>query len=163
MNGLIDVRQVGTQILGFLILLWGMKKFAWGPMLRVLEARRQKIASEFAEAERRQAEADQARARYELELKGIDALARQRIQQAATEGERVAAEIRAQAQRDAADRVARAEDEIAREREKAKVEFKDQVIRLSMRSAEKILREKLDDAHQRRLVDEFIDEAEAIR
>ncbi len=163
MNGLIDVRQVGTQILGFLILLWGMKKFAWGPMLNMLEARRQKIAAEFAEAERRQAEADQTRARYEQELKGIDAQARQKLQQAAAEGEKLAAAIRAQAQQDAADRVARAEDEIQREREKAKEQFKEQVVRLAMRSAEKILREKLDESHQRRLMGEFIDEAEALR
>ena len=50
MGNLIDIRQVLTQILGFLILLWGMKKFAWGPILGTLEARRQKIAGEFAEA-----------------------------------------------------------------------------------------------------------------
>ncbi len=163
MNGLIDVRQVGTQILGFLILLWGLKKFAWGPILNMLEARRQKIAAEFAEAERRQAEADQTRARYEQELKGIDAQARQKLQQAAAEGEKLAAEIRAQATSDAADRVARAEDEIQREREKAKEQLKEQVVRLAVRSAEKILREKLDESHQRRLMGEFIDEAEAIR
>ena len=44
MNGLIDIRQVATQILGFLILLWIMRKYAWGPLLGQLAARREKFA-----------------------------------------------------------------------------------------------------------------------
>ena len=47
---LIDIRMVGTQILGFLLLLWGLRTWAWGPLTKQLEARRQKIAGEFAEA-----------------------------------------------------------------------------------------------------------------
>ena len=37
------------------------------------------------------------------------------------------------------------------------------MIDLSLRGAEKVLREKLDDAHQRKLVGEFIDEVGAVR
>jgi len=163
MNGLIDIRQVVTQILGFLILLWGMKKFAWGPILNTLEARRQKIKGEFEEADRRKAEADATKAKFEQELRDIEALRRTKLQEGVAEGQRVAGEIRTQAQHEAQQRLLRAADEIEREREKAKEAFKDQVIRLAMRASEKILREKLDDPHQRRLVGEFIDEVGAIR
>ena len=163
MGNLIDVRQVLTQILGFLILLWGLKKFAWGPVMGMLETRRQKIAGEFDLAARKQTEAEQLRARYEQELKTIDAQARQKLQEAVAEGQKVAGEIKTQAHLDAAARVARAEDEILREREKAKEILKEQMIMLSMRGAEKILRQKLDEASQRRLVSEFIDEVGALR
>ena len=155
---LIDLRLVGTQILGFLILLWGLRKFAWGPVLGMLEARRQKIAGEFDLAARKQVEAEQFKSRYEQELRTIETQARQRILEAVAEGQKVSAEIKAQAQQEAAERFARAEDEIAREREKAKELLKQQVIQLSVRGAEKILRQKLDDASQRQLVGEFIDE-----
>ena len=70
MNGLIDIRQVATQILGFLILLWIMRKYAWGPVLAGLEARRAKIAGEFAAAEKAKAEANETRTGQEL----IDAM-----------------------------------------------------------------------------------------
>ncbi len=163
MGNLIDVRQVLTQILGFLILLWGLRKFAWGPVMGMLEARRQKIAGEFDLAATKQSEAEQLKARYEQELRGIEAQARQRILDAVTEGQKVAAEIKAQAQRDAVERGVRADDEIAREREKAKELLKERMIHLAMRSAEKILRQKLDDASQRKLVGEFIDEVGALR
>jgi F-type H+-transporting ATPase subunit b len=160
---LIDIRMVGTQILGFLLLLWGMSKWVWGPLTAQLEARRQKIAGEFAEADRRQKDADVLKAKHEQELRGIEAQARARLQEAVAEGQKVAAEIRAQAQQDAQDRLERADDEMAREREKAKELLKEQVISLSLKTAEKILRSKLDDPAQRKLAGEFIDEVGALR
>ncbi len=160
---LIDVRQVLTQVLGFLLMLWILRKYAWGPLLAVLETRREKIAGEFNEAERRKAEADAARAKYEQELRNIEALARQRINEAVVEGQKVAAEIRTQAQADAVERMKRADDDIERERGKAKELLKEQVVALSIRTAEKILRQKLDDPAQRKLAAAFIDEVGALR
>lgn len=163
MNGLIDIRQVATQILGFLILLWIMRKFAWGPVLGMLEARRKKIADEFAAADTAKAEANEAKARFEAELRGIEARSRQRLQEAMAEGQKLAGEIRQQAQTEAGARLARAQDDIARERESAKELLKEQMVHLSMRTAEKILRQKLDDPAQRKLIGEFVEEVGAIR
>jgi len=160
---LIDIRMVGTQILGFLLLLWGLSKWAWGPLMQQIEARRQKIAGEFAEAERRQIAADQMKAKLEQDLRGIDVQARAKLQEAVSEGQKVAGEIRAQAQKEAQDRLSRAEDEMAREREKAKELLKEQVIGLSIATAEKILKAKLDDPAQRKLAGQFIDEVGALR
>ncbi len=163
MNGLIDIRQVATQILGFLILLWGLRKWAWGPVLEMLEARRRKIAGEFEEAERRKAEALELKARYEQDLRGIEAQARARIQQAVLEGQKVAAEIKSQAQAEAQQRLTRAQEEIAHERDRAKEALKEQIVSLAVRSAEKILRRNLDDPTQRKLASDFIDEVGAPR
>ena len=159
---LIDIRQVATQILGFLLLVWILGKYAWTPLIAMLEKRRETIAGQFREAERRKAEAEALKVRYEQELKSIDAQARQKLLEAVGEGQKVAGEIKAQAQADAAQRLARAEEEIVREREKAKELLKQQMIHLAMRSAEKILRQRLDDPTQRQLVGEFIDEVEAL-
>jgi F-type H+-transporting ATPase subunit b len=159
---LIDVPQVITQIIGFLLLVWLLGKFAWGPVLAMLEARRQAIAGQFDQAERAKAEAHQLKLKYEQELKTIDQQARQKIQEAVSEGQRVASEIKSQAQNEATRRVERAGEEIAREREKAKELVKEQVIRLSMRTAEKILRQKLDEPTQRQLVSEFVDEVDEL-
>jgi len=129
----------------------------------MLETRRQKIAGEFDLAARKQAEAEQLRMRYEQELRTIDAQARQKIQEAVAEGQKVAGQIHDEAHQKAALHLAHAQDEIAREREKAKELLKEHVIQLSMRTAEKILRQKLDDSSQRQLVGEFIDEVGASR
>lgn len=160
---LIDPKQVITQILGFLLLVWILRQFAWGPLLGLLEARRQKIAGEFQEADRRKAEAAELKARYEMELKGIEAQARQRLMEAVAEGQRVAGEIKTHAQAEAQRRLERANDDIARENEKAKEILKERMIALALRAAEKILRQKLDDAAQRQLAAEFVDEVGALR
>lgn len=160
---LIDWRMVGTQILGFLLLLWALGRWAWKPVTAQLEARRQRIAGEFAEAERRQQAADALKAKLEQDLRGIEAQARARLQEAVAEGQQVAAEIRAQAQQEAQDRLARAEDEMMREREKAKELLKEQVIALSLAAAGKILRSKLDEPAQRKLAGQFIDEVGSLR
>lgn len=163
MNGLVDIKLVLTQVLGFLILVWILGRFAWGPIVTQLEARRQKIADDFAEAERRQKAADDLKAKYEQDLRGIEAQARVRLQEAVAEGQKVAAEMRTQAQKDAQDRLARAEDEVMREREKAKELLKEQVVSLSIVTAEKILKAKLDDPAQRKMAAQFIDEVGAIQ
>ena len=160
---LIDIRMVGTQILGFLLLLWGLSKWAWGPLTQQLEVRRQKIAGEFAEAERRQIAADQLTAKLEQDLRGIDAKAREKLQEAVSEGQKVAGEIRAQAHTEAQARIARAEEEMMREREKAKELLKEQVIALSLATAEKILKSELDEPAHRKLAGQFIDEIGALR
>lgn len=152
-----------TQILGFVLFVLILRRYAWGPVLETIDARRQRIADEFAEAERRKAEAEQLKAEYEQSLRTIDAQARQKLLEAVAEGQKVAAEIKAGADREAAARLHRAEDDIAREREKQKELLKEQMIGLSLRAAEKILRQKLDDPAQRKLVGEFIDEVGATR
>ena len=160
---LIDVRQVVTQIIGFLLMLWILSRYAWGPLTAMLEKRREKIASDFRDAERAKGEAQELKTSFEQKLRGADAEARKRIQEGVTEGQRVGAEIKQQAQVDSQRRLQQAQDEILREREKAKELIKEQVVRLSIRTAEKILREKLDEPGQRKLAGEFIDEVDALR
>lgn len=160
MSGLIDIRLVLTQILGFLILVWILGRYAWGPVVAQLEARRSRIAAEFDEAARRQREADALKAKYEQDLRDIESQARQRMLVAVAEGQRVAAEIKAQAQADATARIARAGEEIVHDEERARELLKQQVAALSIRTAEKILRAKLDEPGQRALVERFIDEVE---
>jgi F-type H+-transporting ATPase subunit b len=160
---LIDIRLVGTQILGFLLMLWALRKWAWGPLVGMLEKRREKIEGDFREADRVKAEAEALKVSYEQKLRGADTEARSRIQSAVEEGQRVAAEIKSQAQTEATQRLARAEDEVAREREKAKEQLKEQIIKLSLGAAAKILRQKLDDPAQRKLASEFVDEVGALQ
>src|SRR5437867_13201132 len=97
---LVDIPQVITQILGFLLMVWILRRYAWGPVVGMLEARREKIAGELKEADRLKGEALGLKARYESELKGIEVQARQRMQEAGAEGQRAAGESGRPAQQD---------------------------------------------------------------
>jgi len=159
MGNLIDFKQVVTQIVGFLIFLWLIRKYAWGPVLETLEARRQKIVDDLAHAEAEKQAAAALKADLDRQLKGIESQARARIQEAVTEGQKIASEIKADAQEQARARLVRADSEIEGERAKAQKTLHEDLARMAVAGAEKILRKKLDEAEQRRLIAEYIADA----
>ena len=58
MNMAPNIPQLLTTLVGFLILVWIMKKYAWGPVLDMLDARRDKIENDYAAAEKELSEAE---------------------------------------------------------------------------------------------------------
>jgi len=110
-----------------------------------------------AEAEMQSAAA--LKADLDRQLKGIESQARARIQEAVAEGQQIAGEIKADAQEQARARLVRADSEIEGERAKAQKALHEDVARMAVLGAEKILRKKLDEAEQRRLIAEYIADA----
>jgi F0F1-type ATP synthase membrane subunit b/b' len=68
----------------------------------------------------------------------------------------VAGEIKSSTQREVTARLTRLAEELEVEREKAAVALKQDVVSLALSAAEKLVRAKLDEAANRRLVEEFI-------
>ena len=163
MGSLIDFKQVATQIVGFLIFLWLIRKYAWGPVLETLEARRAKIVGDLAHAEKEKQDAAALKADLDRQLKGIEAQARQKIQEAVSEGQRIAADIKSDAQGQARERLERAEADIQTERLKAEKALQEDVAKMAVQGAEKILKKKLDEAEQRRLIAEYVAEVKGAR
>lgn len=58
---LVDWFTVGAQTLNFLILVWLLKHFLYGPILHAIDAREQRIAKKLADADAKQAEAQKER------------------------------------------------------------------------------------------------------
>jgi F-type H+-transporting ATPase subunit b len=153
---ILDPRQFGTQVVGFLLVVWLLGKYAWPQVLGFIDARRQRIAADLKQAAAERADAAQLRDELEKELRAIETRARARIQEAVAEGQRVASELKASTQRDVTDRLQRLSVELEQEREKAMVVLKEDVIGLAIGAAEKVVREKLDEKSSRRLVEDFI-------
>jgi len=155
-------QQVLTQIVGFLIVLWVLKRFAWKPILTLLEERRQKIRAEFELAAQRKEEANQLFASYEAQLKEIDAAARAKITEAVSEAQKIANEIKEEARKEGRELVVRSQAEIAREISKAKVQLKEDMVTISLTATEKIISQKLDEPGHRRLIDEYLSRVERV-
>ncbi|MCI0596262.1 MAG: F0F1 ATP synthase subunit B, partial [candidate division Zixibacteria bacterium] len=149
-------------IVGFLIVLWVLKRFAWKPILSLLEERRQKIKSEFEAAAQRKEEANQLLVSYEAKLAEIDAAARAKITEAVSEAQKIAAEIKEEARHEGRELVVRSQAEIAREIAKAKVQLKEDMVAISLTATEKIISQRLDEQGHRRLVDEYLTRIERV-
>lgn len=150
-----------TQIIGFLIVLWVLKRYAWGPILGMLEERRARIASEVQTSERLRQEAEKLRGEYENQLRTIEAQARQRIQEAVAEGQKVADEIRATAHNEAQAITRKAKESLELEYKKARVELRAEMVNTALGAAELLVREKLDSQEHRRMVDRFLNELQS--
>ncbi len=153
-------QQLLTHAIGFLITVWILKRFAWGPLLSLLEERRNRIAGEFKDIEQEKAKVDELTAQYQSKLKDIDAERRTRLVEAVNEGKRIAEEVKASARDEAQEIRAKAKVDIERDIAKAKIQLKDDMIAMTLSATERIIREKLDDAKHRELIGGFIDSVE---
>jgi F-type H+-transporting ATPase subunit b len=145
-------------IVCFLVVLFVLKRYAFGPIQQMIDQRRERIQQAITEADNAREEA-----RHLLEEH------RKLIGQAKSESEEILSEARrvADAQRERVreeteeDRRRRLE-ETSRQIEQATAQalgqIRDEVGRLSLLAAEKITRKSLGDADQKRLIDEALAE-----
>ena len=156
-------REVATHAVAFTLAVVILRKFAWRPILGLLDERRARIRGEFDAIDREKGIVGKLHADYEAQLKTIDAQARVKLQEAVGEGQKVASEMKDQARHEARDLVTRAREEIELEKRKAEVALKDDMVRMALTAAEKVIRERLDSATHRRLISEAIDEMERLQ
>ncbi len=156
----VDIIQIITHVIAFLIMLWVLRKFAWKPFLGILEERRAQIQSDFDTAAAKRREAEETAARYTAQMKDIENEKRARIQEGIGEGRKIADEIREEARGEAKKIIDKAREDIQRDVAKAQVELKEQIVNMTMTATERILRQSLDQEGHRKLVAGFIDELE---
>lgn len=154
----IEWQLLVTHSISFLITLWILKRYAWVPLLSLIEERREKIAGEFATIEREKENANQLNAQYEAKLREIDGERRAKIVEAVNEGKKIADEIRSGAKTEAQELRQKSKSELEREVAKAKVQLKDDMVSLALAATEKLLSEKLDETRHRKLIGDYIDE-----
>jgi len=151
--------QIVTQMIGFLIAVLLLKKYAWSKMLGILEERRQKIASSFREIKETRNEAEASKAKYDKELEQIEDLRRANILEAAKQANELAAEIREEARKEAVVMREKAKEDIERDIDKANAELRDQIVYTVITATEKVIHERLDPEKHGQLIEAFINEA----
>jgi F-type H+-transporting ATPase subunit b len=159
-NPLIEVRPglMIWTIICFLVVLFVLKRYAFGPIQQMIDTRRERIQQAIAEADNAR---DEARKLLEEHRKLIG--------QAKSESEEILSEARrlADVQRDRVkqetedDRQRRLEEtrrQIEQATAQALGQIRDEVGKLSLLAAEKITRKSLTGADQQRLIDEALAE-----
>jgi len=156
----LDLQQILSQAVSFLVLLMILRRFAWRPLLTILDERRRRIETTLADAARQKADMERLQADYTQRLAKIDDEARVRIQQAVLEGKRIAMEIQEQARSQAQTILAKSKETVELELAKAKVTLRDQIADMTVEAVERILQQKLDAKTDRALVESALDELE---
>ena len=155
-----DLQQILSQAVSFLLLLWLLRRFAWRPLLTILDQRRSRIEDEFRQVAQTKSELARLQEEYGRRVSAIEEEARTKIQQAILEGKRIGGEIQEQAREQGAAILAKSKEAVELELAKARVTLRDQVAQMTLEAVERVLRGALDAKADRRVVDQVLDELE---
>jgi F-type H+-transporting ATPase subunit b len=147
----------------FLVLLVVLSKFAWGPIVSMLNERERTIKDAIEAAKKERAEAERLLADQKLSLAKAQREAAELARKNQQEVEALRQELTAKARKEADELVAGARRQIAEELQKAKSELKAQVADLAIDAAGRLVKANLDDKAQRALVEEYIAQLPANR
>lgn len=147
---------VGLAFVLFLALLWyfGVHKLIIG----ALDDRALKIRAELDEARRLNEEAQELFASFERRQKEVTGLADEIISHARTEAEQAASRARAELDVSIERRLKAADEQIAQAEADAIREVKERAVAIAIAAATDVLRERLGEDRQQRLIDDAIDD-----
>jgi F-type H+-transporting ATPase subunit b len=149
-----DLRIFLSQVVSFVIVALVLRKFAYKPILAVLEQRRQQIAEAQLNAEKIKQQLAEAEQRYQEILSKANAQAQKMIDEARESASHVAERKQQEAVAEAEQIIAKAREAVELERERTMMELKRQLGRLVVETTAKVTGKVLTPEDQRRLQEE---------
>ena len=146
--------------IAFLVVMFLLRKMAWGPILAALKEREESIATALNEADKARSEMSALQADNERLLQKARAERDGMLREAREMADKLVADAKGKAKEEAAREAESAREAIATERKAAVAELKSEVAKLSVSIAEQLIRAELADAgKQEALVSKLIDES----
>ncbi len=147
----------------FVFLLVVLSRFAWGPIVKMLNEREGTIRDAIDAAKKERSEAERLLAEQKDGLARAQREAAELARRNQQEVEALRQELTSRARKEADELVATARQQIAEELSKARSELKAQVADLAIDAAARLVKANLDDKAQRKLVEEYIAQLPANR
>ena len=142
----------------FVLLIFFVKKYAWGNITSILDQRAEKISSDIDGAELARKKAEELASKREAELAGSRTEAKTIIENAKETAEKSRADILAEAKLEAGRLKEKANQEIAQNKAEALQSVKGDVADLTISLAGKIISQNLDSQAHKELIDQYIDQ-----
>jgi F-type H+-transporting ATPase subunit b len=143
-------------LITFGISLYVLRRFAFGPIQKLIDDRRAHITESIDAAEATRAEASRLLAEYRETLASVRAEAEQILESSRKAGDEAKTEIVDEARKQAQRTVEKAQEQLERDVRVALQEFKGEIASLTMLAAEQVVGKSLDDDDHRRLIDEVL-------
>lgn len=151
------------QIINFVLLLVLLYFIGYRPIRKMLDERSKRIKEGIDQAELAKEAAARAEEEVERRLDEARKDGQLILAQAAEMGERLKAEAREEARREAEALIVRARAEIGMERDEAIDRLRQEFADLAILAAEKVIKETLDKERHRRLIEEVLEESSTLR
>ncbi len=150
-------------VITFVLLVFILKKFAWGPILTALDRREKSIQDNVVQAQKSREEAEKLLSDYQQKLDSARDDVRKIIEEGRQKGERAREELLEQARREYDEQLARAKKEIELARKKAVDDVRKYVVDLTLDMASKVTGKMLTDEDHRKLALDTLAEADKLK
>ena len=147
-----------AQILNFLVLLAILAKFAYKPLLKAMDDRRNRIINDLDSAEQTRLDAEALKEQYAEQLAGARQEATEIVNKANQIAQNLHDELVEQARVEQEALMANAKERIEQEKQQALLDIRSEVIKLSTLIASKIVNQKLNSENDQKLVANVADE-----
>ena len=145
-------------LLAFFVLFFFTWKWVLPRFRQVLDDRRAKIQGEMEKAEGERQEAEKLLEQYRQQLAQAREEANRIIEEARSTADALRRDLQTKAEEQAQATVARAQDEIRAERDRAFQELRDQIAAIAVDLAGRVVEKELDSSTHERLIDGYLDE-----
>jgi F-type H+-transporting ATPase subunit b len=152
----IDWKLLAAQIINFLVLLFVLYKFAYGPILKMLDDRTKKIEKGLKDSEEAQKKLVEIEAKEKAVLVAAREEAQKIIQKSETTAVQNAKEIEISAKEQSAKILTEAKKQIEQEKNKVMQEVKSEIAGLVMQATEKIIDEKMTSEKDKEMINKAI-------
>jgi F-type H+-transporting ATPase subunit b len=146
---------VSTAVL-FALFAWVLGKFAWGPLLKIVDEREKGIRDSVESAEKAAAEAKALLARHQEMLRDAGREREEILARALREAETTRTDLIERARSDAEHIVEKTREQMQQEKNQAIAELREQVADIAVEAASKIVKSSLTPEAQKKLVDDYI-------
>ena len=147
-----------AQILNFLVLLAILAKFAYKPLLKAMDDRRNRIINDLDSAEQTRLDAEALKEQYAEQLAGARQEATEIVNKANQIAQNLHDELVEQARVEQEALMATSKERIEQEKQQALLDIRSEVIKLSTLIAGKIVNQKLNSANDQKLVADIADD-----
>ena len=145
-------------IVTFVIVLWFLRRFAFGRIQGLIDQRRDRIREALDEADRAREEARKLREEVRREREEAKAEREKILEESRRQGQRLHEQARRQADEDLKERLEKNLEELEAENARWREQIRRDVVELTLLASEKVTGKVLDADDQRRLIDETIAE-----
>jgi F-type H+-transporting ATPase subunit b len=153
------VWTIVTFFITFLIL----RRYAFGPIQKLIDQRRDRIREALDEADKARAEARELRELTQKERQEAKLEREQILEETRRQAQTLFQQARQQADEDLHERLEKNSVELEAENRRIQAQIRRDVVELTLLAAEKVTGKTLDADDQRRLIDETIDELDVER
>ncbi len=153
-----DFGVLALTVCNFLLLVYLLKKFAWGPIIGALEKRETQIANDKQTAAEARQQAQVLEQKLEARLAQISDEAAKKMAQAVELGQTQKDQLLAQAQEQAEHLLQQAKEQISAEKAKALADVRGEIANLSMLAASRIIGREVKETAADEIVAQVLEE-----